>query len=81
MMTEQILDRNSHALPEDADGYAIPAADILSDFLVEHDDDPDEGDPADWPREYDSIRVALGPAYFREETFAPLPDDDPDPGF
>lgn len=36
-------------LLEGPDGYAISACDILSDFLAEHWDDPDEGPPEDWP--------------------------------
>jgi hypothetical protein len=42
---------------------------------VEHPLDEEESDPAGWPREYDSIRVALGPALFREESFDDLPPD------
>lgn len=36
-------------LPQDSDGYAISSADLLSDFLTEHQCDEDEGDPDDWP--------------------------------
>jgi hypothetical protein len=54
----------------DADGYAIPQADLLHDFLVEHPDDPDEGDPADWPAWTDTGFWCLGPD----------PDPDPLPG-
>ncbi len=54
-------------LPEDPEtGYAISSADLLADFLTDNDaNDPDAGDPAEWPSEYDSIRVAIGPAFFR----------------
>lgn len=61
-------------LPCDESGYAIPAADILHDFLVEHPDDPEWGDPLDWPAWTDDLVVGIGPAFFREESF-----DDPDP--
>jgi len=37
-------------LETDANGYAIPAADLLSDFLTDNDaNDPAAGDPAEWP--------------------------------
>jgi hypothetical protein len=62
-------------LAEDSDGFAISSADLLSDFLAEHGDDPLEGPPEGWPDEYDSIRVAIGPAWSRAESF----DDDPLP--
>jgi hypothetical protein len=60
----------------DSHGHAIPQADLLSDWFAEHpDDDALEGDPETWPREYDSIRAALGPAYFPRERFVDLPED------
>jgi hypothetical protein len=46
-------------LPCDADGYAIPAADLLSDFLAEHGDDPLEGPPEDWPAWCDDDHWAI----------------------
>lgn len=61
-------------LPE-IDGFAIPAADLLADWFIEHGDDPLEGPPEDWPDEYDSIRVTIGPPLC-PDPFAPLPDDD-----
>lgn len=60
------------------DGFAESSADILADFFAEHGDDPDEGDPEGWPREYDSIRVAIGPAYHIAESFDDLHDTDPE---
>ena len=61
-------------LPEDADGYAIPAADLLADWFIEHGDDPDAGDPESWPTSYDSVRWTTG--------YDDLPDDaDPDEAF
>jgi|GEM_PF-4292038 hypothetical protein len=36
-------------LPQDEDGFAIPACDLLSDFLCEHQCDEDEGPPEEWP--------------------------------
>ena len=72
MMTEQILNSK---LSEDEDGYAIPAADLLADWFIEHGDDPHEGDPATWPDEYDSIRVSIGPVILPQERLD-LPLDD-----
>jgi len=46
-------------LPQDEDGFAIPACDLLSDFLCEHQCDPDEGDPAEWPEWTDDGRWTL----------------------
>jgi len=46
-------------LPEDEDGYAISACDLLSDFLCEHQCDEDEGDPADWPSWTDDDHWAI----------------------
>ena len=60
-------------LPEDSDGFAIPACDLLSDFLCEHQCDEDEGPPEEWPAWTDDLVVGIGPAFFREESF-----DDPD---
>jgi hypothetical protein len=68
-------------LPCDESGYAIPAADIMSDWFTEHGDDPNEGAPETWPDDYDSIRIALGPALFPQESidpFDPLPPDEVD---
>lgn len=73
-----MIAQNLDGFQLDADGHAVPQADLLHDFLVEHGDDPLEGPPEDWPDEYDSIRVAIGPAIFPQETidpFDPLPDD------
>jgi len=60
----------------DEDGFAVPAADWLADWFIEHSDDPDEGDPAAWPSWCDDIAVRLGSAMCRSECFDVLPDDD-----
>jgi len=44
-----MLPRTADGFVLDGDGFAIPQADLLADFLTEHGDDPLEGDPADWP--------------------------------
>ena len=71
-----MIAQNPDGFQLDADGYAVPQADLLADFLAEHGDDPNEGPPEDWPDEYDSIRVAIGPAFTREES---LFDEEPAP--
>ncbi|MGO9813440.1 MAG: hypothetical protein ACLP53_22085 [Isosphaeraceae bacterium] len=43
----------------DADGFAVPQADLLADFLAEHQDD--ESSPEDWPAWVDDFRWELGP--------------------
>jgi hypothetical protein len=65
-------------LQTDADGYAVPAADLLADFLTEHGDDPLEGDPADWPEcpWVDDDRYAIGPPLTPEEVVPDLVSDD-----
>ena len=68
-------DNENHFLPEGPDGFAIPAADLLHDWFVEHGDDPAEGDPAKWPDWTDDDRVTLGPAICRWEAFDDLPPD------
>ena len=49
-------------LPCNADGYAIPAADLLADQIIECGiDDEDFGDPeTEWPTWTDEIRLGLG---------------------
>jgi len=72
-------------LPEDAaTGYAIPAADLLADFLIENDaNDPDAGDPAGWPGWTDcDPQWALGPdpgpgLMLDVLDLVPLPGDEP----
>lgn len=72
-------------LPEDAaTGYAIPAADLLADFLIENDaNDPDAGDPAGWPAWTDcDPQWALGPdpgtgLVLDVLDLVPLPGDEP----
>jgi len=46
-------------LPQDESGFAIPACDILSDFLTEHQCDELELDPAEWPAWTDLDHWAL----------------------
>jgi hypothetical protein len=53
------------------DGYAVPQADLLADFLIEHQDDPNEGPPERWPFWADFFTLELG----LEPTFDPLPSD------
>ncbi len=79
MFAESTSNHNPDGFVIGPDGHAESSADVLHDFLVEHSDDPDEGPPEDWPDEYDSIRVAIGPAIFPQERFDPfdpLPDDE-----
>lgn len=52
--------RNGDGFILDCDGFAIPAADVLSDFFAEHGDDPFEGDPAEWPAWTDASRWTIG---------------------
>jgi|GEM_PF-2239039 hypothetical protein len=76
-----MIAQNPDGFQLDADGFAVPQADLLADFLAEHGDDPLEGPPETWPDEYDSIRVCLGPAIHPQESidpFDPLPDDQVD---
>ena len=76
-----MIAQNPDGFQLDENGYAVPQADLLADFLAEHGDDPLEGPPEEWPDEYDSIRVAIGPAIFPQETIDPfdqLPDDQVD---
>lgn len=76
-----MIAQNPDGFQLDADGYAVPQADLLADFLAEHGDDPLEGPPETWPDDYDSIRIALGPALFPQESVDPfdaLPPDEVD---
>ena len=54
-----MLRDNPDGFQLDADGYAIPACDILSDFLTEHQCDEDEGDPAEWPEWTDDVHWGI----------------------
>ena len=61
-------------LPCDADGYAIPAADLLSDFL--HDTDCCDfqwNEPELWDEWTDEWIWVLGPGTPDEEPFHPTP--------
>lgn len=53
-------------------GFAVPRADVLSDFFAEHSDDPDEGPPESWPAWTDEITLEPGPALTPDEV---IPDD------
>ncbi len=59
-------------LPE-FDGHAIPACDILHDFLVEHGDDEEEGDAAEWPEWTDHDTIALGAPLMPQECWPDTP--------
>jgi hypothetical protein len=72
------IEYENHAMPQDADGFAIPAADLLADFLIEHGDDPNEGPPESWPWWTDLGQFELGRAFFPQEVFDDLPDEDDD---
>jgi hypothetical protein len=80
-MPHSAKESHVHALPEDADGFAIPTVDLLADFLIEHSDDPDEGDPVGWPWWTDLDRFELGRALFPQECLADLRDEDGDISF
>lgn len=58
-----MIAHNPDGFQLDADGFAVPQADILADWYIEHSDDPDEDDPADWPEtpEIDGYVWTLGP--------------------
>lgn len=67
-----MLSENPRWLPLDSDGFAIPGCDILSDQLAECGmNDPNFGDPANWPWWVDLGRFELGGA----SEFIDLPDD------
>lgn len=55
-----MLPRTADGFVLDDEGFAIPAADLLADFFAEHTDDPDEGDPTDWPEWTDDDCWQLG---------------------
>ena len=58
-----MIAENPDGFQLDADGFAVPQADIISDWFAEHSDDPLEGDPSDWPEtpEIDGYVWTLGP--------------------
>ena len=63
-------------LPCDADGYAIPAADLLSDFLHDTDCcDFEWNEPELWDEWTDEWIWDLGPGTPDEEPFHPTPED------
>jgi hypothetical protein len=70
-------------LPE-IDGFAIPAADLLTDFFAEHSDDPEAGPPESWESWTDAERWwTIGPDAVHQalakirHTAAYLGDDPP----
>lgn len=69
-----MLSRDADGFVLDADGFAVPSADLLADFFAEHSDDPNEGAPESWPAWTDEVKLAFGAPSCREERI-----DDPDP--
>ena len=72
--------QNPDGFTIDTDGFAVPACELLADWFAEHPDDPDEGDPAEWPEWTDEITVSHGPAYHTSEALPdpPAPDQGED---
>ncbi len=60
--------------PVDADGYEILRSDLLADELIECGiNDPEFGEPGEWPPWVDADRWELGLADLNEEAARPHP--------
>jgi hypothetical protein len=78
MFAESTSNHNPDGFVIGPDGFAESSADILHDFLVEHPDDPEWGDPATWPAWTDLGFWCLGPDHDQLPGEDPLPGEPPD---